>query len=142
MGHHEANNIALTHLALFCYEKLRCRYKNCTVYTVHYYRFESVRDVLARVPSCQPEDLQKFDAKIVAAQQNAANKTGEKAKKDMFKKIVSSLVGKETAKLFQKEIVIKNLPNMAPKVKAKTPSLDEQTERTGQDTGLASLFAQ
>ena len=61
----------------------------------------------------------------------------------MFKKIVNSLIGKETAKLFQKEIVIKNLPNMAPtKLKAKTPSLDEQTDRNGQDTGLATLFAQ
>ena len=25
MGHHEANNIALTHTALFCYERLRPR---------------------------------------------------------------------------------------------------------------------
>merc|ERR1712071_421107 len=117
MGQHEANNIALTHLSLSCYEKLRCR-------------FESVRDVLGQVPGCQQEDLIKFDAKIVAAVQNPANKTGEKAKKDMFKKIVNSLIGKETAKLFQKEIVIKNLPNMAPtKLKAKTPSLDEQTVR-------------
>ena len=27
MGHHEANNIALTHTALFCYERLRPRLK-------------------------------------------------------------------------------------------------------------------
>jgi len=129
MGHHEANNIALTHTALFCYERLRPR-------------FESVMHVLAKVPNCQQEDIVKFDAKIISAAQNASNKTGEKAKKDMFKKIVGSLAGKETARLFQKEIVIKNLPNMAPtKVKAKTPSLDEQTERNGQDTGIASLFA-
>lgn len=130
MGHHEANNIALTHLALLCYEKLRCR-------------FESVRDVLAQVPNCQPEDLQKFDAKIMAQALNPAAKTGEKAKKDMFRKMISSLQRKETAKMFQKEIVIKNLPNLVPsKMKAKTPSLDEQTERNGQDTGLATLFAQ
>ena len=97
--------------------------------------------VLAKVPNCQQEDIVKFDAKIISAAQNASNKTGEKAKKDMFKKIVGSLAGKETARLFQKEIVIKNLPNMVPtKVKAKTPSLDEQTERNGQDTGLATLF--
>ena len=104
-------------------------------------RFESVMHVLAKVPNCQQEDIVKFDAKIISAAQNASNKTGEKAKKDMFKKIVGSLAGKETARLFQKEIVIKNLPNMVPtKVKAKTPSLDEQTERNGQDTGLATLF--
>lgn len=57
----------------------------------------------------------------------------------MFKKIVAPLVGKETAKLHKKEIVIKNLPNLPSKVKAKTPSLDEQT-KNGEDTGLSSLF--
>ena len=61
------------------------------------------------------------------------------AKKDMFKKMVAPLVGKETAKLHKKEIVIKNLPNLPSKVKAKTPSLDEQT-KNGEDTGLSSLF--
>ena len=61
------------------------------------------------------------------------------AKKDMFKKMVAPLIGKETAKLHKKEIVIKNLPNLPSKVKAKTPSLDEQT-KNGEDTGLASLF--
>ena len=61
------------------------------------------------------------------------------AEKDMFKKMVAPLVGKETAKLHKKEIVIKNLPNLPSKVKAKTPSLDEQT-KNGEDTGLSSLF--
>jgi len=129
MGHHEANNIALTHLALACYESLRPR-------------FVGIRDVFSQVPNCQPEDLQKFDARIVAGF-NPAMKGGDKAKKDMFKKMIASLIGKETAKLHQKEIVIKNLPNhlLPQKVKAKTPSLDEQT-RNGEDTGLASLFGQ
>lgn len=63
------------------------------------------------------------------------------AKKDMFKKMIGSLIGKETAKLHKKEIVIKNLPNLPTKVKAKTPSLDEQTQN-GEDTGLTSLFGQ
>jgi len=129
MGHIESNNIALTHTALACYERLRPN-------------FPCVRDVLARIPNVQAEDLAKFDERILAAAKNASNKVGEKAKKDMFRKLVGPLVGRETARLFQKEIVIKNLPNMAVKVKAKTPSLDEQTERTGADTGLATLFAQ
>eukprot|EP00092_Neocalanus_flemingeri_P018049 GFUD01019534.1.p1 GENE.GFUD01019534.1~~GFUD01019534.1.p1 ORF type:complete len:1164 (-),score=281.09 GFUD01019534.1:284-3775(-) len=128
MGHHEANNIALTHLALTCYESLRPR-------------FVGIRDVFSQVPNCQPEDLQKFDARIMAGL-NPAVKGGDKAKKDMFKKMIAALIGRETAKLHQKEIVIKNLPNLMPsKVKAKTPSLDEQT-RNGEDTGLASLFGQ
>jgi len=128
MGHHEPNNIALTHLALSSYESLRPR-------------FAGVRDVFSQVPNCQPEDLQKFDARIMAGL-NPAMKGGDKAKKDMFKKMIAALIGKETAKLHQKEIVIKNLPNLQPtKIKAKTPSLDEQT-RNGEDTGLASLFGQ
>jgi len=122
MGHHEANNIALTHLGLSCYELLRPR-------------FPGVRDIFNLVPNCNPDDLNKFDSKIVAGQKG----TGEKAKKDMFRKMIASLIGKETAKLHKKEIVIKNLPNLPSRVKAKTPSLDEQT-RNGEDTGLASLF--
>ena len=68
--------------------------------------------------------------------------TGEKARKDMFKKLIAQLVAKDMAKLFQKEIVIKKLPNLQPtKVQAKTPSLDEQTDREGSETGLAALFS-
>jgi len=89
------------------------------------------------VPGCNPEDLQKFDAKIMSG----PLAVGEKAKKDMFKKLIAQLVGKDVAKLFKKEIVIKNLPNLQPtKLKPKTPSLDEQTEREGSETGLAALF--
>ena len=123
MGHHELNNIALTHLGLSCYELLRPRYPG-------------VKEIFSLVPNCQQEDLDKFDARIMSGQ-----KGGDKAKKDMFRKMIASLIGKETAKLHKKEIVIKNLPNLPSKVKAKTPSLDEQT-RNGEDTGLASLFGQ
>ena len=37
----------------------------------------------------------------------------------MFKKMVAALIGKETAKLHKKDIVIKNLPNLPAKVKNK-----------------------
>ena len=68
------------------------------------------------MPGINLDDLIKFDARIVTSK-NAANGTpgfGEKAKKDMFKKLISKLIGKDIAKLFQKEIVIKNLPSLAP----------------------------
>jgi exportin-5 len=124
MGMHEANNIALTHLALQCYEAFRPV-------------FPQIVMVFQQVPGINQEDLIKFDNKFLCT--NAA--FGEKAKKDMFKKLISQLVGKDMARLFKKEIIIKNLPNLVPlKVKAKTPSLDEQTERTGEDTGLLQLF--
>jgi len=115
MGMHEINNISLTHLALTSYEMLRPRFPN-------------IVDVMAQVPGCQPEDLQKFDARIVAGF-NPNVKGGDKAKKDMFKKMISKLVGKDVARMFRKETVIKNLPSLKPmKVRDKTPSLDEQTK--------------
>lgn len=124
MGMHEANNIALTHLALLTYETLRPSFPNLIT-------------VLQQVPGCNQEDLLKFDAKIL----NNNGAFGEKAKKDMFKKLISRLIGKDMAKLFQKEIVIKNLPSLVPlKTKARVPTLDEQTEKTGEETGLSSLF--
>jgi len=122
MGMHESNNIALTHLALLSYETLRPMFPNIVT-------------VLQQVPGINIEDLMKFDMRI--ANKNGVG-FGEKAKKDMFKKLISRLVGKDIAKLFQKEIVIKNLPSLAPiKTKSKSPTLDEKT--TG-DIGLTSLF--
>jgi len=129
MGMHENNNIALTHLALACYENLRPNFPN-------------IVDVLAQVPGCQQEDLTKFDSRIMAGL-NPNVKTGDKAKKDMFKKMITQLIGKDVARMFQKEIVIKNLPSLKPtKIRDKTPSLDEQTDKSGADFGLSGLLAQ
>ena len=63
-----------------------------------------------QVPGINQEDLIKFDNKILCT----ATSFGEKAKKDMFKKLISELIGKDVAKLFKKEIVIKNLPSLVP----------------------------
>ena len=83
MGHHEANNIALTHLALACYESLRPR-------------FAGVREVFTQVPNCQPEDLQKFDSRIMAGL-NPAMKGGDKVsfQKNRNQNIVNHILGKE-----------------------------------------------
>ena len=61
MGHFEANNIALTHLGLSCYELLRPRYPG-------------VKDVFNLVPNCQQEDLDKFDARIISGQKGVGDK--------------------------------------------------------------------
>ena len=53
MGHHEANNIALTHLGLSCYELLRPQYPG-------------VKEIFQLIPNCQPEDLVKFDNRVLA----------------------------------------------------------------------------
>ena len=66
MGHHEANNIALTHLGLSCYELLRPKYPG-------------VKDVFQLIPNCQPEDLLKFDNKVLGGM-----KGGEKVSRVSF----------------------------------------------------------
>ena len=63
MGHHEANNIALTHLGLNCYELLRPKYPG-------------VREIFNLIPNSQPEDLVKFDNKVMAGM-----KGGEKVRR-------------------------------------------------------------
>ena len=65
---------------------------------------------MLKVPGINQEDLIKFDNKIMTT----TFAFGEKAKKDMFKKMISQLIGKDMAKLFQKEIIIKNLPQLHP----------------------------
>ena len=61
----------------------------------------------------------------------------------MFKKLIAKLIGKDVAKMFQKEVVIKNLPSLRPlKVREKTPSLVDQGDVSGRDIGLSQLFAQ
>ena len=71
---------------------------------------------MLKVPGINQEDLIKFDNKIMTT----TFAFGEKAKKDMFKKMISQLIGKDMAKLFQKEIIIKNLPQLHPLKVSKT----------------------
>jgi exportin-5 len=128
LGQHEANYIALIALAIQAYEWLRPRY-------------ESIIGVLAQVPGCNPEDLKRFDDRMMAAISGKENmKGGDRAKKDMFKKLISQFIGKDLAKMFKHEVVIKNLPTpVVPKPRHKTPSLDD-TEKS--DIGICSLFSQ
>lgn len=66
-------------------------------------------------------------------------KGGDRAKKDMFRKIIGSFIGKEVAHMFRNDVVIKNLPTiqLLKPARHKTPSLDEQEK---QDIGLGALF--
>merc|ERR1719427_545766 len=98
MGMHEANNIALTHLALLSYETLRPTFPNIVT-------------VLQQVPGVNPEDLVKFDQKIMST----ANMFGEKAKKDMFKKLIQHLVGKDMAKMAKKDMFKKLIQHLVGK---------------------------
>ena len=47
-----------------------------------------------QVPGCNADDLKKFDARVVA-QSEGPVRGGEKAKKDMFKKLIAQFIVKE-----------------------------------------------
>lgn len=128
LGQHEANYIALVALAIQSYEWMRPRHA-------------SIVQVLAQVPGCNPDDLKRFDDRMMAAISGKENmKGGDRAKKDMFKKLISQFIGKDLAQMFKQDVVIKNLPTpVVPKPRFKTPSL-EDSEKT--DIGIGALFSQ
>ena len=101
-----------------------------------------------QVPGCNADDLKKFDARVVAQQSGGPGgggnpvKGGEKAKKDMFKKLIAQFIVKDVSNLFKHDVVIKNLPSLQllKPPRQKTPSaLDDKASA---DIGLGSLFAQ
>lgn len=128
MGQHEMNGIALTSLCVQAYEQLRPKHP-------------SVADVLAQVPGINPEELKRFDARVLnSGKENGGKevKASDRILKTMFKKLIGQFVGKDLAQRFKKEIVIKNLPSLQLlKPRLKTPSLDEKNE----ELGIANLFA-
>ena len=100
LGQHEANYITLIQLAVQAYELMRTKYPG-------------IVDILAQVPGCNQEDLLKFDKRMVSLANGKENtKVGDKAKKDMFKKVVGQFIGKDVAQMFKQEVVIKNLPTI------------------------------
>jgi exportin-5 len=131
LGRHEGNYIALMQLAIMAYETMRPKYP-------------VIADVLAQVPGCNQEDLKRFDQRIMQAHAQGLNpassaKSGEKAKKDMFKKLIAQFIVKDVSNLFKHDVVIKNLPclQLLKPPRQKTPSVDE-TEKS--DIGIGALF--
>ena len=127
LGQHEANYITLLQLAIQAYEWMRPKYG-------------SILTVMSQVPGCNPEDLKRFDDRIMASNgKENGQKSSDRSKKDMFKKLIASIIGKDLAQMFKNDIVIKNLPTLQTQSrKQKTPSLEE-TEKG--DIGLGNLFA-
>jgi len=98
-GQHETNQGSLLTLGAQMYEMLRPI-------------FPEVHGVMQQVPGVNPVDLQKFDERI-SAQTSKGNKV-EKVKKDLFRKITATLVGRSMGQLFKKEVKIHDLPRLMP----------------------------
>ncbi|GLH08763.1 Exportin-1 [Gryllus bimaculatus] len=109
-GQHEGNQGSLLSLGAQVYEILRPNFPN-------------IVDVMLQIPNCSPHELQKLDEKIVANNQKGTKV--EKAKKEVFKRITSQLIGRSMGQLFRKEMKIADLPKMELPHRPKPPPLDE-----------------
>lgn len=134
MGSNEPNYIALMQLAVLAYELLRARHP-------------IIAEVLAQIPGCSMEDVKRFDdhvLQVIHGKENGGKSggkiVGDRTLKNMFKKLVVKLIGKDVAQMFKQEVIIKNLPTLMPaKPRHKTPSL-EDSEHT--ELGITALFGQ
>ncbi|KAB0800097.1 hypothetical protein PPYR_07977 [Photinus pyralis] len=96
-GQHEANQGSLLTLGAQMYELLRPSYPEVLV-------------VMQQIPGVNPVDLQKLDERI-SGSTSKGNKV-EKVKKDLFKKITGTLIGRSVGQLFKKEVKIADLPRL------------------------------
>ncbi|TSP25427.1 Exportin-5 [Bagarius yarrelli] len=119
-GQHDGCNAALTQLALLIYDALRPQYAE-------------LRAIMNQIPDIQPDLLEQFDQRTINP---AAQKVGEKKKKDQFKKLIAGAVGKPLGQQFKKEVHIRNLPSLFKKVK---PNKDVMVD--GENAGLVALFS-
>ncbi len=141
LGQHELNYIQLVQLTIQAYEWMRPGHPG-------------IVEVLAQVPGCNSDDLRRFDDRMVQSARAVATggkegvKGGDRAKKDMFRKLIGQFIGRDVAHMFRQEIVIKNLPTLMlnkPERK-KTPGLLDESAgekaSSSADTGIGSLFSQ
>jgi len=68
---------------------------------------------------CSPEDLKRFDNHVllvIKGKENGgkppAKVVGDRTLKHMFRKLIGQLIGKDVAKMFKQNVVIKNLPTL------------------------------
>ncbi|XP_014667809.1 PREDICTED: exportin-5-like [Priapulus caudatus] len=120
-GQHEACQSQLLGLGLQAYEGMR-------------QVFPVIRTLLLQITSCTEAALQAFDEKLLQAM--PTKQLPEKKKKDMFKKLVSDIIGHNIGQQFRKEVHIRNL---APLFKSSRPRAAPVPEEE-KYTGLCELF--
>ncbi|GFS26620.1 exportin-5-like [Elysia marginata] len=98
--------------------------------------FPCMRDVLCQVPNVEKQFITELDEKLNAP----PSKSGmDKKKKDLFRKIVASLIGKDISKRFQRHAQFSSLPHLyLESRRAKNPRVDEIENDA---MGLCELFA-
>ncbi|XP_071532489.1 exportin-5 [Panulirus ornatus] len=124
-GQHDANQSALLSLGLATYEMFRPHFPN-------------ISEVLLGLPGVSADDVQRFEEKLLNPSQNlnVKNSKVEKMKKDVFKKLVIEIVGRDVGQAFKKEVHMNNLPPIFKNPRPKQPRLSD----TDADIGLSLLF--
>ncbi|EAA00125.3 AGAP011888-PA [Anopheles gambiae str. PEST] len=123
-GQHESNQTSLITLGVQAYEILRPKFPN-------------ILEVLQQIPNVSAGDIQKLDEKISSGS-TKGNKI-DKAKKDLFKKITTNIIGRNIGQHGRKEVKILNLQPIVPPPNNHRPNAFNLIE-SNQETGLAHLF--
>jgi len=122
-GQHEANKSFLVNVGLQAYEALR---------PVH----PDVMSIMLEIPECPKDVLNALDVALLQTQ--PATPFVEKKKKDLFRKVVFNIIGKNTSELFRKPVHMKILPPLFRPIKPKSPGLLDSESQTG---ALCRLFS-
>ncbi|PVD26679.1 hypothetical protein C0Q70_14357 [Pomacea canaliculata] len=122
-GQHDGMQALLVSLALTVYEEMRPQYPE-------------LKDVLLSIPGCTEEAVQNFEKTFLQGI-SPQKMPPEKKKKEVFKNLISSIIGKSIGQQFKREASYKNLPPMFVR-RSRKNAVD--VIETGDDS-LCSLFA-
>nr|XP_024216968.1 exportin-5 [Halyomorpha halys] len=90
--------------------------------------------VMKQIPDVNMIDLQKLDDRMLKEIQKGTKV--DKAKKEMFKKVTSPLIGRNVGQLFRKKVAIRDLP----KIESLKPKLNSDLLFNNDENGLVTLF--
>lgn len=120
-GQHDANQGSLLVLGTFLYGAVRPI-------------TPSILNVMKQIPDVNMVDLQKLDDRMLKDQQKGSKV--EKARKEMFRKVTSPLIGRNVGQLFRKKVAIRDLP----KLESIKPKFNNDLINSNEENGLINLF--
>ncbi|XP_077522444.1 exportin-5-like protein Ranbp21 [Amblyomma americanum] len=123
LGEHDINQTLLVSLGLALYQAARPL-------------FPGLCATLLQIPGCTPEALEAFESKLQPPADGKA--LPEKKKKDLFKRLISPIIGKNIGQQFKAAIQIMNLPPMFRPQRM----VVEEDGSASENTGLPALFGQ
>ncbi|XP_065223906.1 exportin-5 [Planococcus citri] len=121
-GQHDSNQGSLLNCAIQVYLLVRPQYPQ-------------VLEIMTMVPGINMEDLQKFDQKVLKI---GPQSKIDKGMREMFKKLVSNLIGKNIGQLFKRKETIRDLP----RIEINRPKGENILNLSGNenDIGIANFF--